>query len=174
MSEIEKHISEALDRYMNATSPEGFDVDDAAYDIKTALHASGFKIVREKEMGRVKDEIIERESNIVFERGVDECENPAFFWTNPWSGNREKVATLFWPTHPFEETERIEDLWDLLELRIAPPTPEQGEYVRTSRATLRSVREDIQTYIDEDGGIYPLEMALESLDNALAAQREEG
>ena len=44
-----------------------------------------------------------------------------------------KVAILFWPTHPFEETERIEDMFDLLELRIAPPNPEQGEYVRVPR-----------------------------------------
>lgn len=76
-------------------------------------------------MGRVSDMLIDRETNIKFERGFDENENPAFYWINPWTGKRELVAIFFWPEHPFEKTELVEGLWEHLELRIAPQ--QEGE-----------------------------------------------
>lgn len=54
--------------------------------------------------------------NPKFELGEDETGGPAFFWTNPWSGKREKIGYLLWPAHPLEETEAVEQLFSELRL----------------------------------------------------------
>jgi hypothetical protein len=51
-----------------------------------------------------------------FEFGNDETGGPAFFWINPWSGQREKIASLWWPAHPPEATESVEQLFSELRL----------------------------------------------------------
>lgn len=48
----------------------------------------------------------------------DDGNGPCFWWTNPWSGQREKIASLWWPAHPIEATEAIEHLFESLELRV--------------------------------------------------------
>ncbi len=40
--------------------------------------------------------------------------NPCISWINPWSGKRETVAMFFWPEHPPEMTEEIEQLWEAI------------------------------------------------------------
>jgi hypothetical protein len=40
----------------------------------------------------------------------DETGGPAFFWTNPWNGKREKLGNLWWPEHPPEATKDVEHL----------------------------------------------------------------
>lgn len=47
----------------------------------------------------------------LFELGEDETGGPAFFWVNPWDGKRERVASLWWPTHPPEKTEEVERIF---------------------------------------------------------------
>lgn len=51
-----------------------------------------------------------------FELGDDETGGPAFFWRNPWTGKREKIANLWWPEHPPEATEQVEKLFERLRL----------------------------------------------------------
>lgn len=51
-----------------------------------------------------------------FEQAEDETGGPCFFWQNPWSGQREKIANLWWPQHPPEETATIEKLFENLAL----------------------------------------------------------
>jgi hypothetical protein len=36
----------------------------------------------------------------------------ALFWTNPWDGKEEKIATFWWPTHPIEETSAVEKMFE--------------------------------------------------------------
>ena len=40
----------------------------------------------------------------------DETGGPAFFWQNPWTGKREKLATLLWPQHPEAATAAVESM----------------------------------------------------------------
>lgn len=54
-----------------------------------------------------------------FELADDETGGPCFFWKNPWSGEREKIANLWWPAHPVEATAEVEELFAKLELRVA-------------------------------------------------------
>jgi hypothetical protein len=42
----------------------------------------------------------------------DEQKNPAIFWVNPYNGQEEVIARLYWPTHPPEKTEEAEKLWE--------------------------------------------------------------
>jgi hypothetical protein len=72
----------------------------------------------------------------MFERGEDETGGPAFFWKNPWTGNREKVASLWWPTHPPEETEAVEQLFSELTLTRTQPALREA-----ALATLRALDE---------------------------------
>ena len=53
-----------------------------------------------------------------FELADDETGGPCFWWKNPWTGRREKIATLWWPEHPVEATEMVEHLFENLELRM--------------------------------------------------------
>ncbi len=48
---------------------------------------------------------------MIFYVDDDETGGPAFFWTNPWNGKREKLATLWWPEHPPEATQEVERLF---------------------------------------------------------------
>lgn len=60
-----------------------------------------------------------------FEFGEDETGGPAFFWINPWGGQREKIANLWWPAHPPEATEAVEQLFSELRLyRLHQPPSE--------------------------------------------------
>lgn len=66
---------------------------------------------------------MEQHETPVFELGKDETGGPAFFWRNPWSnGKREKIASLWWPEHPESATEKVEWLFDNLELRVKATT----------------------------------------------------
>ncbi len=51
-----------------------------------------------------------------FTLGEDETGGMAFFWINPWNGQREKIASLWWPSHPVEATEAVEQLFSELRL----------------------------------------------------------
>lgn len=55
-------------------------------------------------------------SSPTFTLGEDETGGPCFYWKNPWSGEREKIASLWWPTHPMEATAEIEQLFAELHL----------------------------------------------------------
>ena len=67
---------------------------------------------------------MERHEPPVFELGQDETGGPAFFWRNPWSGRRETIANLWWPTHPPEATETVEHIFKNLRLIYDPSYPE--------------------------------------------------
>jgi hypothetical protein len=41
----------------------------------------------------------------------DETGGPAIFWRNPWTGEREKLATFLWPQHPVEATADVEGVF---------------------------------------------------------------
>ena len=51
-----------------------------------------------------------------FELGEDETGGPCFFWVNPWTQKREKVASLWWPEHPVEATAEVEHIFSCLKL----------------------------------------------------------
>lgn len=86
---------------------------------------------------------MEQHETPVFELGEDETGGPCFFWTNPWNGRRDIIAKLFWPGHPVEATEAVEQLFSELELRRKPdaaalshPTPSpQSDDVRAAFET---------------------------------------
>ena len=46
----------------------------------------------------------------------DETGGPCFFWTNPWTGKKEKLATLWWPEHPEDATRTVEIMFEQLTL----------------------------------------------------------
>ncbi len=46
----------------------------------------------------------------------NDADGPSFWWRNPWSGQREKIASLFWPTHPGDATATVEHLFEHLSL----------------------------------------------------------
>ena len=52
----------------------------------------------------------------------DETGGPAFFWTNPWTGKREKPANLWWPEHPPEATAEVESAFNAMVLSIFDQT----------------------------------------------------
>lgn len=77
---------------------------------------------QKRKLGGVSDMYLEQTSREpTFYRKNDEHENPCFYWKNPYDGHEEKVAMLFWPTHPYENTEEVEFLYEHLELRFLPP-----------------------------------------------------
>jgi len=39
------------------------------------------------------------------------------FWDNPWSGEKEKIATFWWPAHPPEATEAAEAMFETIASR---------------------------------------------------------
>jgi len=39
-------------------------------------------------------------------------EELCIFWTNPYNGNPEKIASFWWPVHPPEDTARIEGTFE--------------------------------------------------------------
>lgn len=60
-------------------------------------------------------------------------EELALFWTNPWSGTEEKIATFWWPAHPIEETNYVQLVFEAIAERAAgerirepQPQPECG------------------------------------------------
>lgn len=46
-------------------------------------------------------------------------EELALFWINPWNMQKEKIATFWWPIHPMEETERVEQLFESIARRAS-------------------------------------------------------
>lgn len=75
-----------------------------------------------RKLGGVSDMHLEQTTREpTFYQKNDEHDNPCFYWKNPYSDHEEKVAMLFWPTHPYENTEEIEFLFEHLELRFLPP-----------------------------------------------------
>lgn len=64
---------------------------------------------------------MEQHDTPVFEyQDKDDADGPSFWWVNPWSGQREKIASLWWPTHPVEATDKIEHLFENLSLKYEP------------------------------------------------------
>lgn len=60
-------------------------------------------------------------ASVKFEyQDLDDADGPCFWWTNPWSGKREKIASLWWPGHPPELTELVERLFAGLFLQFNP------------------------------------------------------
>jgi hypothetical protein len=53
-----------------------------------------------------------------FSLGEDETGSPCFYWVNPWSGKKEKIASLWWPSHPEEATAYVEQLFEELHLSV--------------------------------------------------------
>jgi hypothetical protein len=45
-------------------------------------------------------------------------EELAIFWQSPYGNGKEKIATFWWPTHPPECTNEVEDLFESLAARI--------------------------------------------------------
>lgn len=60
---------------------------------------------------------MEQHEEPVFELANDDTGGPSFFWKNPWTGKREKIASLWWPEHPEGATEAVESMFEDLELR---------------------------------------------------------
>ena len=46
---------------------------------------------------------------------------PCFWWRNPWSGKKEKIATLLWPEHPPEATAAVEAMFKSMSLTSIKP-----------------------------------------------------
>lgn len=88
-----------------------------------------------------------KERTELFQLGKDETGGPCFFWDNPWSGAREKIANLWWPAHPSEATADVEALFADLSLQ----TEADGEH--TYELGKRDGYEDaVQTIDVETGG----------------------
>jgi hypothetical protein len=66
----------------------------------------------------------------------DETGGPAFFWINPWTGKREKLASLLWPLHPPEVTDDVDAVFSAMTLSIyeqpPAPTPDDREGASTT------------------------------------------
>lgn len=60
--------------------------------------------------GRKPGDPIERPILYFDEAGYRE--GPAIMWINPYSGEAEAVCAFFWPSHPLEETDAVEILWE--------------------------------------------------------------
>jgi len=87
-----------------------------------------------------------------FELGTDETNSPAFFWENPWSGKKEKIASLWWPTHPPELTMWIDNLFENLELKFNPdktPTPTTSEIVEWENNEITILRAENNRLVKE-------------------------
>lgn len=41
-------------------------------------------------------------------------EELALFWTNPYDGKREKIASFWWPIHPAEKTAEVEATFETI------------------------------------------------------------
>lgn len=55
---------------------------------------------------------------------LEECPQvggPCFFWISPYTGQKEKIATLWWPGHPPEMTDIVEHLFENLHLEYRAP-----------------------------------------------------
>lgn len=66
---------------------------------------------------------------------------PAVMWINPWNGQPEAVCAFWWPTHPPEQTELIEHVWDELgQLFAASPEKSAAEIHPTMAAALAPFR----------------------------------
>lgn len=79
----------------------------------------------------------------------DETGGPTIFWTNPWNGKREKVASLWWPTHPPEVTAEVEALWDHLGQLFAESAALCSRPAREDHAAMRdkAIDEVIRTFL---------------------------
>ena len=75
-----------------------------------AIKAATVKTRSEADAGMSDSVVTLRDST--FTLGEDETGGPAFFWWNPWTLKREKVASLLWPVHPPEATKMVEELFD--------------------------------------------------------------
>lgn len=66
-------------------------------------------------------------------RYVDDGGELALFWTSPWGGAEEKIATFWWPGHPPEATEEVEKMFEAIAARaclgIGPPI--NAEFLRS-------------------------------------------
>ena len=56
---------------------------------------------------------------VYWEYTGDLKEELALFWTNPWHGNKEKIATFWWPGHPIEATAEAEKRYEEIADRIS-------------------------------------------------------
>jgi hypothetical protein len=45
-------------------------------------------------------------------------EELAIFWVNPWSSEKEKIASFWWPTHPVEATADVEAAFEKIAARL--------------------------------------------------------
>ena len=79
---------------------------------------------------------------------LDDIDGPSFWWTNPYNGRREKIASLFWPAHPVEATEAIENLFENLKLTYGPPNSTLTEETARLKERVR-VLEGALEKIDE-------------------------
>lgn len=84
----------------------------------------------------------------------------AIMWINPWSGKPEAVCSFWWPSHPPDETEAIEALWDRLGAAFAA-APEARSAIERVRKGLLEGQPDGEWY---DG----VTAACELIGNALA------
>lgn len=53
-------------------------------------------------------------------------EELALWWTNPWSGKKEKIATFWWPGHPPEETKLVESWFESIGANASIPQTREG------------------------------------------------
>ncbi len=49
-------------------------------------------------------------------RDKNDADGPSFWWLNPWTGKDEKIASLWWPVHPQNETDMVDELFKRLRL----------------------------------------------------------
>ncbi len=54
-------------------------------------------------------------------------EELAIFWNSPFGGDKEKIASFWWPCHPPESTGEVERFFEILAARI---TQGKGEDIK--------------------------------------------
>lgn len=74
-------------------------------------------------------------------RYVTEGGELALFWTNPWSGNEEKIATFWWPTHPIEATKQVEDGFEAIAEIACLPILELLARLKRAEAVVEAAKE---------------------------------
>lgn len=88
----------------------------------------------------------------LFSLGEDETGGPCFFWTNPWSGTQEKIANLWWPTHPVEATAEVEALF--ADLSLHTEADDEATYELGKRDGYEDAVQTIDVETGGDGEFY--------------------
>jgi hypothetical protein len=87
--------------------------------------------------------------------------NVEVFWTNPWDGKREAIASLFWPGHPMEDTAKVEAWFEAFGRMIEKANPatvaqmarelrEARDLLGTWRSCLKAGADEMECRADED------------------------